>query len=507
MAQGIPSDLESLKEPLIEAVIDAYMKKEIPATVDGMEWDHGGVSEGEFRYKHSRFGKDAKAYCYYPSGEWKIDIWVGGDHDASPGDNVDSYFELFDAAATFEMIRTNVSEWIEPWIACQDPHVLADAIASLGDAVNALYVQSEVRIEDRLGAGADDSGNPGTNSPLADIRSAVVDIGSLVETLGGNAIEALKAAYITDVGLTISGQRALAAIATLAIAGEAEAWSQAFGNLADYFGQSTKDFKSFADGHGASEGGSTLSVISGVTGLAALATAEFPPAAVTLGAISGIAGLGATFFEGDGEEAVPTVTLVLDSSNFDTMWSSFKDGVRDVNSAITDAEYSLAMMCRGVLADYGASPDSYSITSVGQHVDNPQPGDNLPGFLGAGEGDDRKIYGENEVFIVHSKLRQASGRIEHIGDHQREVAGRLSSSGLSSNSWERQYLDGSIIGWGPSGHHGDYVSVVDALIDLLLLEAKTAHRIAEHAFDISTGFAKTDSEIEAGLDRLESRFS
>ncbi len=507
MAQGTPSDLESLKEPLIEAVIDAYMKKQVPATVEGMEWSHGGVDEGEFRYKHSRWGKDAKAYCYYPSGEWKIDIWVGGDHDASPGDNVDGYFDLFDAAATFEMIRTNVSEWIDPWIACQDPNVLADQIAALGDAVNALYVQSEVRIEDRLGAGDDGSSNPGTTSPLADIRSAIVDLGSLVETLGGNAIEALKAAYITDVGLTISGQRALAAIATLAVAGEAEAWSQAFGNLADFFAQSTKDFKSFADGHGASEGGSTLSVVSGVTGLAALGTAEFPPAALVLGAVSGISGLGSTFFDGDGQEAVPVVSLVLDPSSFDTMWSSFKDGVRDVRSAITQSEYSLAMMCRGVIADYNGNPDSYSITEVGMHVNNPQPGDNLGGFLGAGSNDDRQIYGENAIYIVHSKLRQASGRIEHIGDHQREVAKKLGSGNLTGASWDRQYLDGGIIGWGPSGHHSDYAAVVNALIDLLLLEAKTAHRVAEHAYDISTDFSKTEAQIEAGIDKLESRLS
>ena len=234
------------------------MKKQVPATVDGMEWSHGGVDEGEFRYKHSRWGKDAKADCYYPSGEWKIDIWVGGDHDASPGDNVDGYFDLFDAAAAFEMIldeRVRVDRPVDRLPGTLN--ALADPIAALGDAVNALYVQSEVRIEERLGAGDDGSSNPGTTSPLADIRSSVVDLGSLVETLGGNAIEALKAAYVTDVGLTISGQRALAAIATLAVAGEAEAWSQAFGNLADYFDQSAKDFQSFADGHGASEGGST----------------------------------------------------------------------------------------------------------------------------------------------------------------------------------------------------------------------------------------------------------
>lgn len=506
MAMGTPSDLSPLKEPLIEAVINAYMAKQVPSTVEGMEWDHGGCAQGEFRFKHSRFGKDAKAYCYYPSGEWKIDIWMGGDHDAASGDRVDDYFDLFDAAATFEMVRTNVSEWVDPWIACSDPHQLSSAISTLGDVVNQLYVQSEVRVEDRLVGGGGDGGgsDQGTTGPVSDVRSAIVDMTSQLSSLNGLAIDALETSYVNDVGLTISGQRALAAIATLAIAGEAEAWSQAFGNLADFFDKAAKDFQSFADGHGASGGGTTLSVVSGVTGLAALATAEFPPAAVTLGAISGLAGLGSTFYPS--EEEVAVVTLVLAGGDFDAKWASFGDAVRDVNSALVHAEHSLAIMCRNAMADYDGTPDSYSITEVGRSVSNPQPGDDLTRFLHTDQHSaDKELFAGDEIFIVDAKLRAVAAMIEHVGDHQRQVASTLGGGGLESNDWSRSYLQGSTIGWGPSGHRADYVSVVDAVTDLLLLESKTAHRVAEHCLDIATGFSQTDAQIEAHLNQLESR--
>jgi hypothetical protein len=102
--------------------------------------------------------------------------------------------------------------------------------------------------------------------------------------------------------------------------------------------------------------------------------------------------------------------------------------------------------------------------------------------------------------------------IEHIGDHQREVAGRLggtdsagNSSALVADEWSRATLQGATIGWGPTGHYSDYALLVDAVVELLLQESRTAHRTAEHCLDISTGFRLTDDQIEAGLDHLEKK--
>lgn len=104
--------------------------------------------------------------------------------------------------------------------------------------------------------------------------------------------------------------------------------------------------------------------------------------------------------------------------------------------------------------------------------------------------------------------------IEHIGDHQRAVAGRLggvdaagNTSALVADEWTRESLLGSPIGFGSMGHYSELSRLVETLVDLLVTESKTAHRIAQHCLDVSTDFALTDDQIETGLDRLASRLA
>ena len=72
---GTPSDLVPLKEPLVEAVIEAYMAHKVTEGSD-FEFYEGGCSAGEFRYRVPRFGRDTRAYVSYPGGQWKIDQWL-----------------------------------------------------------------------------------------------------------------------------------------------------------------------------------------------------------------------------------------------------------------------------------------------------------------------------------------------------------------------------------------------------------------------------------------------
>jgi hypothetical protein len=495
---GVPADLQPLKEPLVEAVIDAYMAKKMTEGTD-FEFDHGGCDEGEFRYHVPRFGIDTKAYVSYPGGQWRIDQWLDPDDEVDPGTHVGE-ITTFDATAVYAMVREAVEGWVDPWIACSDPNELTGTMRTLAKVVDELYVQDEVRIGDSTAGGEEG----GTSVPVGDVQSAIADMRSYLSSLNGLAIDALENAYVNDVGLTISGQRAMAAVAALAVGGEAEAWSQAFGHLTDFFENATKDFASLAKSHGASGGGGStaLSVVSGVSGAASAATFAFPPAAATLGVISGLAGIGSLFWPSTTE--VGHTNIALEGDDFDAMWESFKEGVRAVNSQIVEAEYSLAMMCRNVLEAFGEHPDSFSITSRGRSG-VPQAGDNLPRFLQTDQDSAPiELYAGDDVRIVHSKLREVAGRIEHVGDHQRSVAGMLGGAGASSG-WDRAYLQGSIIGWGPTGHHGDLESLVDSLTDLLLLESRTAHRVAEHCLQVSSGFRLTDEQVEATLDRLESR--
>ncbi len=509
---GTPSDLSSLKEPLIEAVINAYMTKEVPATT-ALEWDSGkggGCDAGEFRYKQSRMGFDYNIYCSYPGGQWKLDVTWSGDDDLEVGDTVGD-LEAFDAAGAYDEIRSFVSSWVDPWIACSDPARLSGAIEGLAEVVNLLYVVDEVRLEDPAVGGSGADSDRQLTTPVADVSSAISAMGSRLSSLQGLAIDALEEAYVNDVALTISGQRALAGAAALAVAGEAEAWYQTFVNLAEFLGKAQHDFNSYAASHEATgEGGATtLSAVSGVTGLASLGTAAFPPASIALGAISGLAGIGATFFPTD--EAVPDVRVAIFDGSYQEMLTSFTDAIRAINSQLVQAEHSLAMMCRRALDAYASQPDSFSITSRGRATlaspppADPQPGDDLGRFQRADQDSPGKeLYAGDPIYIVHDKLRAVAGMIEHVGDHQRAVAGRLGPS-LVADDWTRQYLQGGIIGWGPTGHQHDYAAVVDALADLLLQESRTAHRVAEHCFDISTGFSRTDDQVEAGLRALESR--
>lgn len=294
----------------------------------------------------------------------------------------------------------------------------------------------------------------------------------------------------------------MAGVAALAIGGEAEAWSNVFGNLRDFFTGATADFDSFAQSSGGTgtAARTVLTVLSG-TATAATGIGFLTPVAGPLAVVAGLSAIGAAFWPV--ETAVPATILTLEGSDFDSLWSSFGESVRKVNSELVEAEHSLAMMCRNVLVAYGDEPDSFSITARGRSG-VPQAGDNLPRFLQTDQGSAPiELYAGDEVRVVHSKLRRVSAMIEHVGQHQRAVAGRTVEPDQSG--WDRSYLKGGIIGWGPTGHYYDFKSVVDSLVDLLLLEARTAHRVAEHCLDISTGFSLTEDQISAGLARLEAR--
>lgn len=519
-----PGALQALKEPLIESVINAYMMKEAPS--GEMEFEHGGCDEGEFRYIDRRFGQDNKIYCYYPSGQWKHER--GWEPDPELGvDESNGDLTTFDAAAAFAEIRTMISSWIDPWIACQDPSAWSGEIQQLADVVAQLYVFDEVRLDTPYGgAGGGDGESAGGSdqravTPVADVRAAILGMENQLSSLQGLAIDALEDAYVSDVGFTISGQRVLAAIATIAVSGEAEAWYRAYQAVGEFFENATKDFNSWAGTKDAEPGADTaLSIVSGVTGLASLGTAAFPPASIALGAISGITGIAGNFY--GGSEATTAVQLRLKGGDYQAKLQSFMEQVLDVHSELQDAEYALGEMCLAGLDTYYSQPDGFSITSKGRPSrapgpvppylgprgmqpapTDPQPGDDLPRFMDADEGSPgRELYNTDAVHVVHGKLRTVAGQIERVSDHQREVANQLDAVAVA-NQWSRSSLQGRPIGWGSSGHRTHYKRIVDELGDLLVKESRTAHSIAEHCYDIATDFSQTDAEIETGLDRVE----
>lgn len=516
-----PADLTSLKQPLIEAVTNAYFRKatifaEGDAAGDGsvvpmLESRSGSCDEGRFDFRFSLYNPDAPLattghdiYVSYPGGKWREDVPMWFDHDTDGP---------FDAVAKFGEISDMVSTWIDPFINGHSPNELTNQIASMAGLIDQLYVQDEVVI----------GGNPVTpgeqegaaSIPVSDVQTCIADIKTEIADLSGLSIDALEKSYTNDVGLTISGQRAMAMVAGLAITGEAAAWNKVYSDLKTFFANATTDFNSFAESHGSSGEGEaqTLTIISGVTAVASGATAAFPPASATLAVVSGITSLGAAMWPQ--EQAIEPTEIVLEGGSFEEYWSSFTECVRAVDRELTNAESCLGTMCTRMLNESASFPDAFSITA--RRADGSGQGndyDDLNRFLATNQGSPNdELYAGTEIHIVHSKLKNVAGMIETIGDHQRTVAGKLGGNSdagapnaLVQSEWSRESLNGVILGAGHHGHYESYAALVNGLIDLLLQESATAHRVAEHAYDISTGFTLTDQQREAELDTIARQF-
>jgi hypothetical protein len=124
-----PSAIAELKADLIEAVTNAYMAKRAPE-LSGLRFDHGECKDGEFRYKSPSADNvlgfslepDTGYYCSYPGGVWRVDETLMPDGTKAPGDSTYGTGNLFDAGATFAMIESEVSSWIDPWADCHSPN-------------------------------------------------------------------------------------------------------------------------------------------------------------------------------------------------------------------------------------------------------------------------------------------------------------------------------------------------------------------------------------------------
>ncbi|MDN5745642.1 MAG: hypothetical protein L0H31_11035 [Nocardioidaceae bacterium] len=517
-----PSDLAPLKKPLIEAVTNAYFRKamifaEGDSAGDGsvvpmLESRSGSCSGGRFDFRFSLYNPDNpmattghNIYVSYPDGQWREDVSMWFDHDTDGP---------FDAKAKYAEIDEMVSTWIDPFINGHSPNEYTNQIASIATIVDQLYVQDEVRIGGN--PVTPEQGEGKTSVPVSDVQSCIADIKTEIGDLSGLAIDALEKSYTNDVGLTVSGQRAMAIVAGLALTGEAAACNKVYSDLDLFFANATTDFNSFAESHGASGEGTrqTLSVISGVSTVATGATAAFPPAAATFGVIAGVAGVGAALWPSD--EAIEPTEIVLKGGSFDEYFTSFTDSVRSVDVELTNAEQCLGTMCNRMLEEVANFPDAFSIGARRADKTGQQEADHqdMQRFLNANQSSpSSELYAGTEINIAHSKLKNVAGMIESIGDHQHTVAGKLGGSGsdgapsaLVQSEWSRETLNGVILGAGYHGHYENYEALVDGLIDLLIQESGTAHRVAEHAYDISTDFALTDQQRETQLDKITQQF-
>ena len=503
-----PSAITALKADLIEAVTNAYMVKRIPE-LTGLKYDDGECRDGEFRYKSPSsdnalgfsLESDVGYYCSYPGGVWKEDVTFAPDSETSPDEVTHGKGDLFDAKATYEMIEQEVSAWIDPWGECHSPNEFTNQITSLANVAAQLYVGNEIVFGGQDVAPVAGDGSSVT-SAVSDVRSAIDEVKLNTDDMRGLTIDAFQRTYVMDIERTIGGQRGLATAAGLAVTAEATAWNETYISARDFVTKAIHDFNDLAGSHGA-EGKSPEAVLGAVSAIAGLAGATagvaFPPFGVAMGVVGGAATVAALMFPAT--EMVEPAPLALGPGSYMDYWNSFKEGFKEIAKALREAELGIAEGCRRMLADYHAYPDNYSIgkgSSSGQQ----------------GPQDDAAPFLQSQVDFNHTKMKLIAGAIESIGDHQRALAGRLGGvdgagnpSALVQSEWSRPSLpEVGVMGYGSSGPYGSFAQVVDELTDLLLAEAKTAHRFAEHCIDVSLDFRATDDERETALDSIARQF-
>lgn len=477
-----PSDLVPLKRPLIEAVTNAYMRRNTAGT-GGLVGTGGSCAEGEFRFDVPiTAGPDCEAYCSYPDGAWRIHARFAPDPHAQPGDKPhDADLELFDAKDLFAQIEDAVSSWIDPFIECHSPAEFDNQIAVLQEAINALYVQDEVRIGDKA-IGGGDTGEIST--PTAHIRTCIADMRSAVEPLSGLAIHNLKTNYLNDIGLTISGQRALATVAGLAIVGERQAWNQTLSDLRGFFSEGTDQFNALA-ANGSADWAKKLTILSSLAGLGAALTAPIGPVSGGLSLVAGVAGIASNYVP-----AVPDASnAMLRGRDFASVWESFQQSVLDIESDLSRAEAALAKMTYAALDDLAANPGSFSIVTPTR-------------FLETHEGSPHgELYGDNSIQIVCQRLHDVAESTREVANHQNSVAARLPSA-FARHEWARPGLQGSSIGYGYDGHWFSFEKLVDSLVDLLASESRQVQWIADHCDLAAREFQAMDEQTEAAFRAL-----
>lgn len=503
-----PSAIAELKADLIEAVTNAYMAKRVPE-LSGLRFDRGECKDGEFRYKSPSpdnvlgfsLEGDVGYYCSYPGGVWREDETFLPDGEKASGDSTYGTGQLFDAGATFAMIESEVSSWVDPWTQCHSPNEFGNQIASMANVAAQLYIGNEIVFGGQSVApvGSDDSSSGA--SAVSDVRSAIDEVKLETDDMRGLAIDAFQRSYVVDIERTIGGQRGLATAAGLAITAEATAWNETYVSLRDFVRKAIHDFNDYAGAHagGGGRAEATLGAVAAVSGLAgATVGLAFPPFGAAMGVVGGVATVGGLMFSG--APAVAPRPLALGGGDFMAYWTSFKGGIKDINADLKAAEDAIVDGCRRMLSDYHAYPDNYSITKGGRRKQ--------------GYGDATAPFVQSEIDFNHTKMRRIAGAVESIGDHQRGLAGRLGGvdgagnpSSLVSSEWSRGSLpEVGVMGNGFSGPYDAYAQVVDELTDLLLLEASTAHRLAEHCIAVSLDFRATDDQRESALDNITRRF-
>ncbi|WGX95467.1 hypothetical protein [Nocardioides sp. L-11A] len=462
----------SLKDTLIEAMIDAYMRRAVPNVVDG------SCKEGRFEIITPRptINHQAKRlYVSYPGGHWTEDGGlIGGDPDLG--------FDYFDAVGqVYEPIKQSVDTYLTPMMEAPRPDDFDDQIAVLQHVIQHLSVTGEVRT---TGSG------PATTIEVGDelVPQYIAEIGNELSDLNGVAMVRLRQVYGADrISDVMTGQHALAVVAGVLVAGEAQVWARFHRDFHKLIDGAAKDFHAYSEGNEVSAG-EIFDVVKSVADASGLLSIPKGVATV-IGKATTLGGIVKGFLPPE----PPPHDYSLDGSSYQALSDSFWQAVVDLITDVESTELAFADCASSAVETASQPAGKNRVITTSFDLKNPEE------FLTAGADGIYKDSNGNTVDIVvtDDALRKISGRYEAIGDHCRGLATKIAGA-PEQGVWSRDIT-------GPHGlSHGHYASfsgLVDLVATLLTSNADEMHSVGERCLLILSDFKATDAAIEKDLDK------
>ncbi|WP_109506982.1 hypothetical protein [Nocardioides speluncae] len=294
-------ELSALKGKLKRAAIDAWMKDQDYLIDSDSQYKARG--SGRAVFKVTRPGEDGEGGGDFTCNQLGPDSWYGDDGDWM---------------SSFDSIRGEIDDGLEPWKDLPDPNDFDDLILAMQQARGKLAVSAS-------GEGGQVTG-PGLLGGSLDL------IGENSAAMSGGIITAFKTRFLLQLGATVGGHNAITIVLGGALVSERKLWREARQTVADAVVNSTDALNAYArdDSH---DWTLDLKVAGAVIGgVSAFLSGTAP---VLVGAGTAVSILSALNEESEERASQP------ESSDADGLLRGFFTSLRDLNDAIKNEEQAL----------------------------------------------------------------------------------------------------------------------------------------------------------------------
>lgn len=294
-------ELSALKGKLKRAAIDAWMKDQDYLIDSDRQYKARG--SGRAVFKVTRPGEDGEGGGDFTCDQIGPDSWYGDDGDWM---------------SSFDSIRSEIDDGLEPWKDLPDPADFDDLIAEMRLARSKLAVSASA-------AGGQVTG-PGLLGSSLDL------IGENSDAMSGGIITAFKSRFLLQLGATVGGHNAITIILGGALESEKKLWREARQTTADAVVNSTRALDAYAQDNSHDWTLELKVAGAAVGGVAAFLSGG---SVALVGAGTGVSILSALNDESEARASQPA------SSDADGLLAAFFTSLRDLNDAIKNEEQAL----------------------------------------------------------------------------------------------------------------------------------------------------------------------